>query len=651
MVVHENGWNVEYEIPYHCLRFSPAQSYTWGINVDRIISRKSERAYYQMVPRSESGFISRFPHLIGIEGIEPARAWELTPYAVGRTTLAPRGDPDDGDLFGNLGADLRYGISSGTSLNATINPDFGQVESDPAVLNLSVFETRHRERRPFFLEGSDYFKTPIQLFYSRRIGRRPGYFDPEDGWETEDEPDFTNILGAVKLTGKTAGKMTFGLLEAVTTREHARVESTYTDTATGEELLARAGEFELEPRTNFLVARAKQDIMKGNSHVGVLATALNRQDAESAYTGGLDWMLRWRDNAIEFDGQVAANRTETDDGVERGWASEAGLSTRNGWWETHTGLEAYADGFDINDLGFQWRDGYYRARTEFEVNRNRPWSIFQRGDTDVDYWVERNLDGVTLEQGVGFGTWNRFLNNWEFGFWAAHGFRAKDDLDTRGGPLIVTPAHWDYEIYAESDERRRVSASLSAEWGSNAADSYWRSIGSRLTIRVLDNLQVRLRPRVEWNYDDAQWVENIDDDDDGTDDHFVYGELKSKTLDLTTRANLLFSRDLSLEVYLQPFLSTGAYGDFKELARPASYEFAPHPGPEDNPDFRRRSLRGNVVLRWEYSPGSVLFVVWSQSREDERANARFKPSKDLWRSFTDAGTDVFLVKLNYWWNR
>ena len=644
------GWFLEYRIPFSCLRFNPTEEYLWGVNFRRTIPRRKESAYWVMVPREENGFISRFGHLEGIRDIEPSRALEFLPYGVGRATLAPTGDPDDGDLWGNVGGDVRYGITSGTSLSATINPDFGQVESDPSELNLSVFETFQDERRPFFLEGAQEFDTPIELFYSRRIGRRPGYFGIDDGWEEVDAPDFTNIIGAVKVTGKTDSKTTFGLMEAFTAEEKALVESTFVDAATGVDRTIRRHHL-LEPRANFLVGRVKQDLWQGNSYIGAIATAVNRQDAESAYTGGIDWGLKWSDSVYEFRGQVAGNRTETEDGVEKGWASEMRLSREKGRIEGRVHFEAVSRGFEVNDLGFQWRNDYYNTFQVVELRQNDPWSVFQRNEIGLEHWGRWNFDNVKLSHGAGLFTWNRLRSYWEFGGWYSHGFQTRDDLDTRGGPLIVSPALNEGEVWFETDSRKPIYGWAFLNFGADEEESTWRTIGSGITIKVGSRGEIQLRPRLSWQFRDAQWVENVDDDGDDEDDHFVFAQLKSRTADLTTRANFLFTRDLSLELYLQPFVSTGDYRSYKELSRPSSYEFTPFRAPEDDPDFRSRSMQSNLVLRWEYRPGSTLFAVWARSRSKDYERYSFRPLGDALGSFADTGTDIFLIKLNYWMSR
>ncbi|MCC7265085.1 MAG: carbohydrate binding family 9 domain-containing protein, partial [Candidatus Latescibacteria bacterium] len=637
------GWCAEFRIPYHVLRFSPRETYVWGINVTRYLSRRKEKSLWVMVPSKQSGWVSHFAHLEGITAIEPARAVEVLPYALGRSTFA-----DQNDQFANLGGDLRYSVSSGISLNATLNPDFGQVEADPARLNLSVFEDFQEERRPFFVEGSQNFQTPIQLFYSRRIGRQPGHFEVPDGFEVDDQSDFTTILGAAKLTGKTRHQTSFGLLSAVSADEHADLDSAYTDPLTGEEKAAYR-RFLLEPRTHFLVGRVKQDLFAGTSHVGLMGTLLDRRVGEDAYTGGADWSLKWRKNAYEFWGQVAFSRAADEDGKQqRGLANMMVLGKRSGWLRGELWWEAFSKGFEVNDLGFQWRNNYYQGWLWLQARKDQPWWIFRNSVLEGGHWGMRNFDGVTIERGMFTETRNQFRNYWTVEVEVFHRFRGLDDLDTRGGPLIAQPARTGMQLEFSSDERKPISGFFDGEWGSDSAGGNWRELGAGVTLRPSARLELACRPGYNDFSNKAQWLENEDRNGDGEDDHFVYGELRSRTLDLTTRASLIFSRDLSLEFYLQPFISSGDYRNFKELARPRSFEFTPHAAPEDNPDFRQRSLQSNAVLRWEYRPGSTLYLVWSQARDHEIEAPHFRPWGDLGRSFTDEGSNIFLLKLNYW---
>jgi hypothetical protein len=542
---------------------------------------------------------------------------------------------------------LRYGISSSTSLNASINPDFGQVEADPAELNLSVFETFQDERRPVFVEGSQSFSTPIDLFYSRRVGRQPGYYDTPDGHDTINESDFTTILGSAKITGKTEYKTTFGLLAAVTSNEYARIETTVVEKGTGRKIRQRR-DFLKEPLSTYLVGRVKQDFSGGNSNIGLLATALNRDGGENTYSSGVDWNHKWSDNDYRFWGQTAITNAIDDDKRRSGLGQIAVLSKTSGNWRGDLWTEVYSPDFQVNDMGFLWRNDYYQPWLWIQYRDEEPKSIFRRQFYNVNRWGMWNFDRDTLEDGFSINTHHEFQNYWWLHAEFYHLSRAFDDLETRGGPLIVTPVHSGIDIEIESDDRFMVSGFVEYEWERSSAGSKHREMAAGIQVRPTSNIEISVRPRISWNFSDAQWVENFDSDGDGDGDQYVYGKFDSRTLDLTTRASVLFSRDLSLELYLQPFITTGNYDQFKELARLASYSFLPHAGPEDDPNFRNRSLQSNVVLRWEYRPGSTFFLVWSQFRDDETERPRFKPLSNLGKSFTDKGTNIFLMKFNYW---
>ncbi len=630
---HPDGLSAEWRIPYQTLRFQPANQYTWGINIVRSMHNKHEMVYWVRIPRNQRGWVSRFGHLQGLRGISPAGALEVLPYSVGRIIRYPGGDLGT-DLSSRVGADLRYGFSHSTSLNATINPDFGQVEADPAQLNLTVFETFQSERRPFFVEGAEMFRTPISLFYSRRIGRRPGFLPAPAGWNERDRPESTTVLGALKLTGKTRGKTTFGLMEAVTASEYARIDSAG--------LLHRAL---VEPRTNYLVGRVIQDVLR-NSHIGVLGTALSRNGGNDAWSAGLDWQLHTNNNDYEFSGQVASSRTD----ARSGWASDFELGKRTGRWQAEISMEAYSPGFDINNMGFLRRRDIYEPHLEIEFDNRDPWKIFRITDIWLERWRKWNFDDVTLEDAIEVGTWNQLTNYWSFGGGYTHNYRSSDDLDTRGGPLISIPASNQYWVSLSNDWRQPTSGSVNFSWGSNHAGSTNRRLKGNLTLKPASSLEVSVSPSYSWNHDDAQWVGNVDDNNDGAADHYVYGELESKTFDLTTRVNIIFNPRLSLEAYAQSFVTAGDFEGFKELAEPGTYLFTPFATPSNNPDFRRRSLRSNVVLRWEYRLGSAFFLVWSQNRSDRSEIPDLRAFHNLGSSFGDAGTNVLFVKATYWLN-
>jgi hypothetical protein len=558
---------------------------------------------------------------------------------------------------------LRYGLSTNLSINATINPDFGQVEADPAVLNLSVFETFFEEQRPFFVEGSTIFKIN-NLFYSRRIGKRPGHFSIPSKAKTIDQPDATTILGAAKLTGKTASQTSIGIMEAVTAPEYANIEETVTEPTTGLSRTKRR-EHLIEPLTNYFVGRVQQDVLKGNSSVGILTTVVNRKDAEDAYVGAMDWNLKFGKNAHQFTSTIGASRIgvrklnfRTQD-WESGYLAGFTYDKTSGWLRGGTWFSVCSPGFNPNDLGFIEQVNRLFPSFWVEFRKEQPWGPFHRLSLDVNggigwnfrhEWAGQTERWVNLGKGVEFGFHPQLKNFWSGAIGVYHHFEGLDDMDTRGGPLIVKPADTSIEGWLEGDSRQSIIPDFSFSWRRNVEGSVRRGFGIGLRIKPAPNVEFHIGPGYNWELNKAQWVTNVDDDGDGVYDHFVYGELKSQTLDLTTRLDVIFTPSLSLQFYMQPFIAVGDYKNIKELARPKSYDFIPYTGLDFNPDFHQRSLRSNMVLRWEYRQGSTLFAVWSQTRSAsfDTDSPSLSLLSDLRDSFADEGQNIFLIKLNYW---
>jgi len=646
--IHDQGWSAEYRIPYHTLRFSPKEEYVWGMHLGRYISRKNESDQWCLIRKGVNGWVSQLGHIEGIRGIHPPRHLEVMPFALGRSTFLPESpaNPDGMDLFSSVGLDMRYGISSNISLNATVNPDFGQVEADPAILNLTAFETFYEERRPFFLEGRGIFSTPgSSLFYSRRIGRQPSRFPiPEDS-KLIDKPDATTILSAAKLTGKTAGKTSFGILEAVTAREYATIERTYTDPATSLEQIMRE-EHLIEPLTNYFVGRVQQDVMK-SSNVGAMLTAVNREDDVPAYTAEVDGNLKWYDGKYSLSTRLAGSHTGPAGDRKDGYEAVAHLHRSEKWIGGGLNLNARSPGFDVNDLGFVGRSGKMDSFGFIHVDIDKSWLFVRRMGFWTCNWTNWNYDGVDLGKGANFYNWIETKNRWFMDWCISKGFEAFNDTETRGGPLVLQPSSIGYFASFGTDESKPISMGLYIGGQASEGLSSNNSLYVGLGIRPASYIQLHIGTSYGTGHNYAQWVK---DTEDAAGRHYVFGELDSQTLDISTRLNVSFTPDLSFQIYMQPFVATGDYSNFKELARPRSYEFTPYDGLDFNPDFSRRSLRSNAVLRWEYSPGSVLFLVWSQSRSAsmETNSPSLRPYEDLRSSLTDEGQNVFLIKLNYW---
>ena len=658
----DNGWSVEMKIPYHAIRFSPKQSYEWGINAFRNIARNNEWTQWSFTPRGMSGWASRFAHLKGIEGIEPKRSVEVFPFAIGRTTRSPggEGEADETDLFSTVGVDMRYALNSGVSLNAAINPDFGQVEGDPAVLNLSAFETFFRERRPFFLEGISIFEPPTpgivgvgeqsRLFHSRRIGRRPSRFDlPEDSEEVQ-RPDNSTILGAVKLSGKTDSQTAFGVINAVTGREEARIDLPVTDPATGLIDTVRRN-FRVEPRTNWFIGRVQQDVAE-NSTLGAQLTAVNGEDFDPAYVGAVDGNLKFGGTDYTLYSRMAVSRAGQEADRDSGYEAAVYFSKFAGW----LGGQVYADvrskEFDANDLGFMSRNNRITAGAHLQLDKLEPYWFARRSGFNFNVWHHRNLDGDELARGINFNMWHNLKNYWGLSAGISQEADTSDDLETRGGPVMGRPGPvwWWFDIW--SDDR----GSLSGWLDTNGHRSHrGRNSGHRYRFEIewrpLAHVSLEVEPSVRFGKTFAQWLENVDDNGDDVDDRFVFGELESRVFEIEARASYAFTPRLSVQLFLQPFVTTGDYSAIKELARENSYSFVPYDGLEDNPDFKRRALRSNLVLRWEYRPGSTFFAVWQQNRDrdfDEADNPEFAPLAGVGKSFGDDGDSIFLVKFNRW---
>ncbi len=646
--IHTNGWAVEYKIPFHVLRFSPKDEYIWGLQVNRNVSRKKEETHWRLIKKDEPGWVSRLGDLTGIKDIHPSRHLEFVPYAMGRTTLN-----NGTDLWSNIGTDIQYGITTGTTLNATVNPDFGQVEADPATLNLSAYEEYFEERRPFFVKGASIFQTDdYRFFYSRRIGRRPGHFDIPDEVEELSRPESTTILGAAKVVGRTQGRTSFGIMEAVTAPEYAQIEKA-----------GNRDEHLIEPLTNYFVGRINQDVLKGNSRVGVITTAVNRQSSTAAYVSGLDWDLKFAKERYQIGGIVAGSQVEGFDigryqnplSHKLGYLAHLEFKKRGGWLRFDTDFRALSPDFEMNDLGYRRRSDIVEWNYDLTIRKEQPFSVFRYVRFGFYGWRTWNYDGVNISSYSEVWTIGRLKNYWNYDLWVGRNLESFSDEDTRrGGTLIKNPPGWWVYTRLATDSRKMVQLELNPifSWDDDKR-SYAHDVRLRLRIRVASNIEVTLGPRYNYQRRDAQWVKQVEQNRNGqTEKHYVYGELKSRTLDFTTRANVSFTPTLSLQFYVQPFITIGDYTNFKELVEPKSYQFKSYPLNE-NLDFHRRSLRSNTVLRWEFRPGSTLFLVWSQSREAALESVRetdlaFRPLHRLANSFTDNGKNIFLVKCRYW---
>jgi len=654
--VDSEGWVAEFRIPYSQLRFSAGDEQVWGLQVARIVQRTSELSFWTPTPSDKQQRVSLFGELDGIRGIKPARRIEVLPYTVAGARVS---DVEDGDPLNDtlspeagLGLDFKYGITSDLTLSGTVNPDFGQVEADPSEVNLTAQETFFEEKRPFFVEGANIFKFGLsqgdgdeaveQLFYSRRIGAPPSA-EPSGVYSRFDAT--TNIIGAAKLSGKTKGGWGIGALTALTGQEEARITT---------ELGDEESEV-IEPLASYTVLRLRKDFNGGRTNVGLAATGVHRSLADTgldflhdrAYSGGLQldhrsadgvWMSDFRVMGSTVHGDpIAIDETQrasqryyqrpdadhldydpTRTSLSGGGAMGSVWGSFGKHWRAAVGFDSRSPGFEVNDLGFQrnadyavnWAWGQYRDETAGDV--------LLRYYVNTNWWSVADWAPELLSWGGNTNGVATLTNYWSFGGGANWNFDRLDTRLLRGGPAVRSNASYNVFANVTSDHRKRVRAGLGANWWQRpAADTWSVNTSASLSVQASSNIEVSAGPFLALRSDDTQYVDQLADI--AGDTHYLLARIDQKTLGMTVQ--LLVDRD----------------GDgMPEL----SFEPA---------DFNFRELRSTVVLRWEYRPGSTLFLIWSHDRDSVEEQGQFDLGHDLGDLAEVTGEHVFLAKLNYWW--
>jgi len=715
--IDDKGWTVEIRIPFSQLRFELKNVNVWGIDFERDLARKHETDFLVYIPKNSNGFVSRFAELTGIKDIKPTRDFEILPYVTSKAeyTSPIAGNPyNDGSAYTpNIGADLKFGIGSNLTLNATINPDFGQVEIDPAVINLSDVETFFNEKRPFFIEGSSIFEfgsggvsnywnfnwyTP-NFFYSRRIGRAPEGSIPSADFV--DEPSGTHILGAAKLTGKIDGDWNIGTIQAFTSREYARYQ-----------IDGQKNSVEVEPLTYYGIFRAQKDINSGHQGIGIISTYTNRffndtgmrdQLNNSALVGGLDgWTYldnsgTWVTNGWISSSYITGNKTDITNiqtssrhyfqrpdskyvSVDSnavsltGYAGRFVLSRQKGNWGVNSAIGIISPGYEINDLGFLPISDIINMHFATWYNWTNPTNLYRSlmigGAIFRNYDYEGDITWEGVFQNGNYQFLNYYSINWDW----AYNPQTLNIRATRGGPSMINPPGYQIDLSLSSDSRKNFVLNLSG-------GSYWTQysnqwyVNSELDFNPAASISLSFIPEIDKVYDNAQWVNSYTDPYAVSTfgKRYVFASFNQTTLSAGIRLNWTFTPKLSLQLYAQPLISAGDYRDFKELAKPKTYSFNQYgqgnstfndqtylvdpdgSGPAqpftiDNPDFNIVSLRGNAVLRWEYLPGSVLYLVWTQTRSDQETIGEFQFNNSFRRMWDIHPDNIFILKFTYWLN-
>ena len=712
--IDNEGWTAEMRIPLSQLRFQEKEEYLWGVNFRRYITRNRENDFVAFTPRNGSGFVSRFPVLRGITNISPTKQVEILPYVRNKSEYlqTEAGSPfDKASRFKpGLGADVKIALSHNLTLDATINPDFGQVEVDPAVVNLSDVETFFEEKRPFFIEGSQIFSfgrggsrsnwsfnwgNP-NFFYSRRIGRAPQGSLPDHDYASV--PDGTSIIGAAKLSGKIGEGWNIGMLNAVTMREYAELDNE-----------GNRFEAEVEPATYYGVMRAQKEFDKGFQGLGFIGTGTHRffkderlkndlnEDALVLGTDGwtfLDknrvWVLTgWlgmshlrgskeritnlQRSSIHYLQRPDAENYSLDSNATSmtGYAGRFMLNKQKGNFYLNSAIGFIDPRFDVNDLGFIWRGNVVNGHVAGGYKWTKPVGMSRYSQLNFSIFGSTDFDNNITFAGIWHGGFTQFMNycwvNWNIAF----NPETISNRTTRGGPLMKQLGGVELNLWTGTDN--------SKEWSIQAGtNNYFSKNGGRFHRFEIEtewkpsaNLTLRFSPEFVYDQTEAQYVAAIADP---TARHtfgkrYLFARLYQRTLAASLRLNWTFTPELSLQVYVQPLFSSGDYTRFKELAKPRSFDFnnfndANQNGtnytvdPDGNgpastiswsdPDFNFKSVRGNAVLRWEYMPGSTLYFAWTQSRFDYENVGLFQFRKSFDRVWETQPDNIFMVKATYW---
>ncbi len=628
------GWSAEIRIPFNCLRFAVKDVNTWGIDFIRLINRRNETDGWAFTPASKGGFVSNFGHLTDLIGIKPTSHTELLPYVVSGEQVEPKtlGNPDGRSLMKNVGLDLKYGIASDLVLDATINPDFGQVELDQPVLNLSAYETFLSERRPFFLEGSDLFATSFNLFYSRRIGRSPrgSVSDPEFAYYT-DYPRGTTILGAAKLTGKMFDRTSIALLSSVTQREEAE----YVAYANDSTKVTRKGV--VEPEATYNVLRVKQELFR-NSSVGGTLTLASQANRLPATTGGVDWRLVTNDNNWGVGGQVVFSRI---DGNHTGYGIDLTIEKGGGKHVRGAMGGTIKDRFlNLNRLGYNSRANSRSVWAWLQYRTTDRWWIFEETYNNFNIYPNWNFDGVRYQLGGNFNTTVIFTNYWTLGGGVEMQGEKYSDVETRGNGLWEWPVRPTFSWWASltTDQRKMLWFNLNPGSGGDRGGSWWANYVG-FGLRPRSNMEFSAGVNYKQERNGTRWVEN-----DGT--QSLFADLDRDEMYLEASASVMVNRNLSIQLSAQGLATGLDYQKYRYYLGDNSYS-DPITGP--NSDYNYSELNSTLLVRWEYRPGSTLYLVWTRSRpEFDPAHDNLDISRDIDRMFSGNAQNLFLIKASYW---
>ena len=704
--VNDSSWSVEFRIPLNQLRYNHSDTgMVWGLHVRRIVRRIQEVDQWSLIPRKNSGHVYSFGTMYGLQGVRKPRLLEFLPYAAAKATSEPtiEGSPyaKNTRWNGNAGVDAKIGVGDFT-LDVTINPDFGQIEADPSVMNLTAFETFYEEKRPFFLEGKhifDFSPDNNMMFYSRRIGHAPTYNPAVDNTTSFSQvPEFTNIINAVKLTGTTRNGVSVGILQSTTQRETAKLTEDGTETNPV-----------VEPLTNFLVARLQKVANKGNTQFGTMMTSTNRmiEDAHlefmnrNAYSAGIDLLqyMKNREYFIDFKGimshingeesaMVNLQRNATHyyqrpdatgylgvDSSRRSLSGTGGylsagrqgnkrfiFSEKVSWW---------SPGFDLNDAGYLLMADLVENTSRVAYRQTEPGNLFRNYTLTLAQMNGWNFGGTSTYHDITGQFTAQFNNKWDVSVIESYVFSELATRLLRGGPAFRLSPYLKNSLTFNTDKSRRIMFGL-RNTGVLSSDGVSRRymFEPALSFRLGNHIYIKTDFEYANNTDDFIYVTQKPMEGEM---QYVMARIKQQTYNLTLRLNYNITPDISIQYYGSPFVSSGIYDNYKRSADSHSNNLSERyhaytdaeisfDKPSDtytvtegtgsfsfsNPDFSFQEFRSNLVARWEYRPGSTLYLVWENNRTSRTGNYYSSLNQNLDALYAVPPTNVFMVKMSFW---
>ena len=717
--INGEGMFAEMKIPFSQLRFEKNSGEVWGLEVLRILYRKNETSIWQPIPRDAPGIIHMMGEMTGLEQVKPRKIFDVTPYVVAKIE---RFKAEPGNPFAtgkgsklNGGLDAKIGVTNNLTVDLSVNPDFGQVEADPSVVNLTAYETFFEEKRPLFIEGNNITNFGVgigdggigndNLFYSRRIGRRPqGIVVDQGGYS--DIPINTSIIGATKLTGKTKNGLSVGFLDAVTAEEKAEIDNDGIRTYQT-----------VEPLTNYFVGRVQKDFNSGNTIIGGMVTGVNRDMKEiplvgeesdnlinrlpgAAYSGGLDFTQYFKEKTYMFNVNAAFSQINgTESAILRAQQSSARyfqrpgsyisldpsrtslsgsggriqfLKAGKGHFQFLTAFLWKTPGFEINDMGY-----FREADQLIEVfwvgyRLYEPKSFYRQVNLNFNQYSAWDFAGNHLLDGGNINGYIEFKNYWQVNGSTEISLNQVSNSMLRGGPLMKLPGAVNGSFNINTDNRKKLMISFSANFNEMFQDaSHSLSLTPGMTYKPANTLSFTFRPSFSKSFDELQYV---DQTSFGSDDKYIFASIDQKIVSMSFRLNFNLTPDLTLQYWGQPFVASGKYYDFKYITNSmaSDYEnrfsvYTPlqidliddeyYSIDENNdniedysfekPDFNIKEFLSNLVIRWEYNPGSSVYLVWSQTRSGFDPTGTLDYFNDMGDLFHYRPHNVFLVKFSY----